>query len=70
MEHRTVKVKLSWNVNYPDVYITRNGIKTEYRVYESDLIRLQKLFANASGGIYVDIENSTVELYSAKGETK
>ncbi|KKW10819.1 MAG: hypothetical protein UY48_C0029G0006 [Candidatus Gottesmanbacteria bacterium GW2011_GWB1_49_7] len=58
----TIKVRMSGNVNYPSVAFVRDGIRREYGLTEASLSRVQSLFDEHAGRIYVDLANSEVEL--------
>ena len=68
----TLKVKMSGNVNYPSVAFIRDGIRREYGLTQASLGRVQSLFDEHDGRIYVDLANSEIELthhHKAAAET-
>ena len=69
MKFTTIKVHMTGNCYYPEVTITRDGDRfnrSNYQLHEPDVKRVQQLFDAHKGSIYVDIENSTVELMKTK----
>ena len=56
------KVRMSRNVYYPTVAIVRDGIRREYGITEASLNRIQSLFNEHDGRIYVDTANSEIEV--------
>ena len=62
-----VKVKMTGTNTPPTVSIERDGgITRDYGLNELRLSRIQSLFDEHQGRIYVDMENSTVELTHIK----
>jgi hypothetical protein len=64
--YRTIKVHLPGNNYYPRLYIIRDGIKREYSVNETRFKWLQNFLDRWHGRIYVDLENSNIEVCMPK----
>lgn len=69
-QYNTITVHMSGNAFYPKVTITRGSYSRQYWVSSvHDLKRIQYLFdihSHLGGKIYVNLENSTVELTKSK----
>ena len=68
--YRTIKVHLPGNNYYPRLYIIRDGIKKEYNVDDRRFKWLQNYLDSWQGRIYIDLENSNIELTVPKEEAK
>lgn len=68
-EHRILTIRMSGNGNYPRFYVRREFPETKDREYwpnESDLRRVQNLVDRFNGRIFVDLQNSQVDMLFQK----
>jgi hypothetical protein len=69
MKNRTLRICLSGNMNYPTVYVMRDGLRSgRYSLTGSSFARIQRLITALDSIPDVDLENSLIDYYWPKHE--